>query len=81
MRNAGSHPIGGRPVDVGPMRFEDRGAASRFSRGAFAGSSRSPFRARLTEVDVATALSATLGRVIMLTAPAMRQPTTTAVII
>jgi hypothetical protein len=31
--------------------------------------------------DVAAALSAALGRVIVLTAPAMRQPTTTAVIV
>jgi hypothetical protein len=79
--NAGSHPIGGRPVDPGPMRFEDCGAASRLSRGVFVGSNRSPFRVRLTEVDVTTALPAALGRVIVLTAPAMRQAATTAVIV
>ena len=77
MLNAGSHPIGGRAVDPGPMRFEDCGAAL---RGVFVGGNRSPFRVRLTEVDVATALSAALGRAIVLTAPAMKPPTTTAVI-
>src|SRR5215469_554726 len=81
MLNAGSHPIGGRPVDVGPMRSEDRGAASRLSRRVFVGSSRSPFRVRLTEVGFTTGLSAALGRVIVLTAPATMQPTTTAVIV
>jgi len=35
----------------------------------------------LTEVDVTTVLSAALGRVIVLTAPAMMQATTTAVIV
>jgi hypothetical protein len=79
--NAGSHPIGGRPVDVGLRRFEDRGAASRFSRGVSVGSSRSPFRVRLTEVDVTTVLSAALGRVIVLTAPPTMQATTTAMIV
>ena len=80
MLNAGSHPIGGRPLDPGPMRFEDRGAASRLSRGVFVGCNRSPFRVRLTEVDVTTARSAALERVIVLAAPAMRHPTTTVVI-